>query len=399
MHKIIDSIKYIKVKDLFAPFIFVLSIIPALFYKAFLAIRKKPLWLICEDGNTARDNGYYFYKYMLKEHPEVNCKYVIRKSSDAYKKIIKLGRKPIQTSSFAHYVSYLAAKWNISNHKKGNPNQPLFYVLHVNFNLINNRVFLQHGITYNKSEWLFYNKTKFRYFICGAKREYDFVKNNFGYPEDNVVFTGFARFDTLVDNSRDKKQILIMPTWRNWLGRETNVFYKKENFKKTKYYNQWNGLLINKNFIKYIEENKIKVLFYPHQWMQKFIDDFEIKSKNIHLVQTDLDIQKALRDSYLMITDYSSVYMDFAYMTKPIIYFQFDEAEFRRRQLKKGYFDCVKEGFGPVITSATHILDAIIECRDEKNRYEERCKNFFQIRDKHNCERIYKILAKNEQGK
>lgn len=62
MHKIIDSLKYIKLKDLFAPFIFLLAIIPALVYKAYLAIIKKPLWLICEDGNTARDNGYYFYK-------------------------------------------------------------------------------------------------------------------------------------------------------------------------------------------------------------------------------------------------------------------------------------------------------------------------------------------------
>ena len=390
MHKIIDSLKYIKLKDIFTPFIFLLAIIPAFIYKAYLAIKKQPLWLICEDGNTARDNGYYFYKYMRDKHPEVNCRYVIRKTSDAYEKIAKLGKKPIEMSSFRHYVSYLAAKWNISNHKHGNPNQPLFYVIHVILNLYNNRVFLQHGITTNDSPWIYYKNTKFRFFICATKPEYDFVKEKFGYPEENVVLAGFPRFDTLVDESKNKKQILIMPTWRNWLGRETNSLSEKEEFESTNYYKGWNSLLTNKEFIEYIEENKIKVLFYPHQHMQKYIDKFHSCSKNIEIIGMGKDIQKAMRESGLMITDYSSVFMDFAYMCKPVIYYQFDYDEYRKRQLGEGFFDFKKNGFGPVVNDAAMMIEAMSDAT--KGEYSENRKSFFTFNDSRNCRRVYEKL-------
>ena len=39
----------------------------------------------------------------------------------------------------------------------------------------------------------------------------------------------------------------------------------------------------------------------------------------------------------MLITDYSSVYFDIAYMRKPIIFYQFDEEEFRRKHYQRGY--------------------------------------------------------------
>ena len=50
-----------------------------------------------------------------------------------------------------------------------------------------------------------------------------------------------------------------MPTWRNWLGRETNFLEKKENFIDSEYYKKWNSLLNNKELIEYIEEENIKL--------------------------------------------------------------------------------------------------------------------------------------------
>lgn len=393
LHKIIDSIKYIKLKDIFAPFIFLLAIIPALVYKIYLAIRERPLWLICEDGSTARDNGYYFYKYMCEKHPEINCRYVIKKNSTAYAKIKSLGPSPIQTSSFKHYVLYLAAKWNISNHKNGNPNQIFFYLIHVSLGFIDNRVFLQHGITKDDAPWLYYKNTKFKYFICGAQKEYNYIKEKFGYPDNHVILTGFPRFDSLIDESKDKKQILIMPTWRNWLGRETNSLSEKINFKTTEYYKNWNSLLTNAELIRYIETNNIKILFYPHQNMQKFLNTFEIKSKNIKFASINTEIQKALRESYLMITDYSSVYMDFAYMEKPIIYYQFDYDEYRERQYQEGYFDYSKDAFGPICKSSSEIVSNL---NIDYRKYLKRAKLFFKGKRLNCCDALFEVLNKNE---
>lgn len=393
LKKFKDSLKYIKLKDILAAFIFILMIIPSLCFRLINKLKKRKLLLVTEDGHTARDNGYHFYKYIKTNHPEDYCFYVIDKKSEGYDKVKEYGNI-IQYGSLKHWLYYLSANYNISNHKEGNPNAPLFYVIHVILGLYKNRVFLQHGITKDDAEWLYYKNCKFKYFICGAKREYEFISEKFGYPEGNVIYTGFPRFDNLYNNNVNKKQILIMPTWRNWLGRITNSLGEKEVFEETSFYKNWNGFLNNKQFTDYIEKNNLKVLFYPHIQMQKFLDKFEIKSKNIEVLTPKTDIQTVLKESALMITDYSSVYMDFAYMEKPVIYFQFDYKEYREKQYQDGYYDYQKDGFGPVCDQIDELVSSFIDINEKglEKKYIKRMNDFFELKDQNNCERIYKYL-------
>ena len=393
MKKLINNIKYIKIKDILSFLIFIVMIVPGLAFKIINKISKRKLLLVTENGKTARDNGYHFYKYVRTQHPEDYCYYVIDKKNNDYNKVKEYGNI-IQYRSLKHWLYYLAANYNISNQKDGNPDAPLFYIIHVILGLYNNRVFLQHGITKDDAEWLYYKNCKFKYFICGARREYEFIKEKFGYPKGNVIYTGFPRFDNLYNNKVNNNQILIMPTWRNWLGRDTNILGKKTIFEETDFYKNWSEFLNKEEFIDYIESNNIRILFYPHMNMQKFLDKFSTKSKNIEIVGMNKDIQTILKESSLMITDYSSVYMDFAYMEKPIIYFQFDYEEYRKKQYQDGYFDYKKDGFGPIVKNANElvkILKKIIE-NDQEKKYINRMNNFFELKDQNNCERIYKYL-------
>lgn len=394
MKKIIDSLKYLHLKDLLSPFIFIFILPFALIFRLFNKIRRKELWLICESGNTARDNGYHFFKYVRENYPNDYCFYVIDKKCSDYQKVKKYGNI-IQFKSLKHWLYYLSARYNISNQKSGNPNQPFFYVIHVILGWFNNRVFLQHGITKDDSPWLYYKNTKFKYFICGAKREYDYIKEKFGYPEGNVIYTGFPRFDNLYNNSVNKNQILVMPTWRNWLGREMNSLGEQFNFLDTDYFKNWNGLLTNQEFIKYIEDNNYIVCFYPHLNMQKFLDFFKTDSPNIKILDNSLyDIQDLLKESQLLITDYSSVYMDFAYMKKPIIYFQFDYEEYRKKQLQCGYFDYEKDGFGPIVSNKKELIKfvQIYMKMGLENKYLKRMEDFFENSSPNSSFKIYQIL-------
>ena len=392
MKKMVDSLKYIKLYDIFSVFIFLVMIIPSLLFRLFNRIRGRKILLITEDGKSARDNGYHFYKYIRTEHPNDYCFYVIDKNGNDYNKVKEFGNI-IQYRSLKHWLFYMSAYYNISNHKHGNPDAPLFYLLHVVLGLYNNRVFLQHGITINNGVWLHYKNTKFRYIICGAKDEYNYIKNSFGYPDNNVIYTGFARFDNLYNNNVDKKQILIMPTWRNWLGRETNSLGEQVDFKKTPYYINWNNLLNDSKFLNYIEKENIKVLFYPHINMQKYLNLFDRKSNNIEFVNTNTDIQKVLKESSIMITDYSSVFMDFAYMNKPVIFYQFDYKDFREKQYAEGYYD-YNNGFGPVCFTDNDVITTLKEIMNNglNKKYYKRMSDFFEKKDKSNCERIYHVL-------
>ena len=51
------------------------------------------------------------------------------------------------------------------------------------------------------------------------------------------------------------------------------------------------------------------------------------------------DVQKLMIECDMMITDYSSVQFDFAYMKKPILLYQFDREAYQSGHQGKGYFD------------------------------------------------------------
>lgn len=400
LKKLKESIKYLKFEDLCAPFLFILFIIPAFILMIINKFKKRDLLLICESRDTARDNGYHLFKYIKEKYPNEYCFYAMDKKANDYKKIEKYG-DIIQYGSAKHWIYYMAATYNISTQKKGNPSQAFWYFIHVVLGWFNNRIFLQHGITKDDSPWLYYKNTKFKMFICGAKNEYNYIKEKFGYPVENVKYTGFPRFDNLWDESKKNRIILMMPTWRNWLGRETNSFGNKVEFTKTEYYNMWNNLITDKKLIEFIGKNNYIIYFYPHINMQKYIKDFKIVSDNVKIIDnTSKDIQDLLKESNLLVTDFSSVFMDFAYMEKPMIYFQFDKEEYRKFQYQTGYFEYESNGFGDVCVEPAATVEKIIYyCTKDfkvEEIYTKRMRAFFEKKDYNNCERVYKEIKNKE---
>ena len=191
IRKFIVSIKYLNVKDIFdiicLPFIVLCSLI----YKIYLKIKKRKIWLISEGKNDARDNGYVFFEYIRKNHPDDYVYYAINKKCESYEKVNKLGNT-VNYGGFKHWIYYLNADKNITIHKAASPNEKIFYVLHY-YRLFNgHRIFLQHGVTMNYVKYLTYKETNFELFICGAKPEYEYIKSNFGYPSNNVCYLGLV---------------------------------------------------------------------------------------------------------------------------------------------------------------------------------------------------------------
>jgi hypothetical protein len=82
-----------------------------------------------------------------------------------------------------------------------------------------NRYFLQHGVIKDILDFLLYNNTYMYRFSVSTKAEYDFVCEKFGYPDGHICLTGLCRFDGLIDAKTNKDQILVMPTWRQWISK------------------------------------------------------------------------------------------------------------------------------------------------------------------------------------
>lgn len=346
--------------------------------------RRRP-WVLLERGTDARDNAYFFYRFLKKNHPEKKIYYIIDKDSPDYHKVKE---DAVHFGSLKNYWVIATAEKIISTHcYKGLPhiNPKLFRF----FRLNEKHYFLQHGVTKDDIPALYFEETGNRLLICGAKPEYDFIKEKFGYPSGAVQYTGFARYDTLFD-AQTKKQILIMPTYRIYISNQNH-------FLESKYYRHWSQILTDPRLAEYLENNDLSVIFYPHYEVQKYLHLFRTGSDRIILADfANYDVQTLLKESKLLVTDYSSVFFDFAYMRKPVVYFQFDQDEFFDKHYNRGYFSYHTMGFGPVTESVESTVDAMIQSAAcgflPTDAYRKRMEAFFPLYDQKNCERIYDAI-------
>ncbi|KAA0958750.1 teichoic acid biosynthesis protein [Planococcus sp. ANT_H30] len=385
-----DRIRYLKYSWCF--FKYLVALVISVFMKLNKSYRD--VWLIAERGTDARDNGVVFFKFLREHHSDINAYYVIARNSSDYNKVVRIG-PTVNAGSFRHYLLFALSKVKISTHIMGySPNIDFFTSVEKYLEIVSGiKVFLQHGIIKDNLTTLHSDQVRLDLFICGAKPEYEYVLKNFGFKQDVIKYLGLTRFDCLHDDFKIKSQILLMPTWR-WMH---NGIEESSEFKKTEYYKKYQELINSSILEEKLKKTNIKLIFYPHYEVQKFISCFNSNSENVVIAKiSDYDIQDLLKESSVLITDYSSVYFDFAYMNKPIIYYHFDYDDYRKTQYEEGYYDYENDGFGPVCQDINELLEALSESisinYNISEKYSKRTDSFFLINDKKNCIRTFEAI-------
>lgn len=361
------------------------------FWKVLTSVlpHQKDLWLICERGTDARDNGKHLFLYIKREHPEINCKYIISTDSLDINNLAPFQDSLVAYRSWRHFKALAEASHLISTHIGGClPDRFLSLKFDRRFNLLRKKiVFLQHGITKDNLPALYASQTNLNLFVCGAKPEYEYISNYFGYSVGVVQYTGLCRFDALKPVG-NKKQILIMPTWRKYVDRTC--------FSESTYFKQWKELLEDKRFHELLRINVFSLVFYLHHEFQDFTPFFrqlDLPSE-VLIADNSSDVQCLLKESSMLITDYSSVYFDMLYMNKPVVFYQFDQDEFWEKHYQKGYID--ESALGPVCTDVDSILKqltAILSQNCEMSpKYSEEVSKFFLYQDNENCSRVFNAI-------
>ena len=123
------------------------------------------------------------------------------------------------------------------------------------------------------------------------------------------------------------------------------------------------------------------IIIKPHPKIMEFIDLFD--TNDYVYVDKESTYQQLFNNSSLLITDYSSVAFDFAYIKKPVLYYQYsDDYHF-----EETFFDYETMGFGEVINDIDKLVDTISEYL--KND----CK-MKKFKDRDNCKRVYNEIKK-----
>ncbi|EAJ1276485.1 glycosyltransferase [Campylobacter lari] len=356
---------------------------------------KSNIWLLMDRDYEADDNAEHLYRYIMQNHPEQKMFFALRKESLDWERLQKEGFNLIEFGSFEFERIIKKSSKVISSHADE-------YLMRY----VTSRqqfIFLQHGVTQNDvSKWL--NNRKINLFFVSTQMEFNSIVKDYTYykfGQKEVVLTGFARHDKLLQNKNiNTKQIFIMPTWRQYLNGlmigNSGVRKLKENFKQSEYFQKWNSLLNSDNLKKLCELYSYTIVFNPHPNIIPYLKDFNLPSY-IMIADQNESLQVLFCNSSLMITDYSSVAFEMAYLEKPVIYYQFDEEEFfTSHTLQKGYFNYKKDGFGPVVENEENLLKELEnllrnDC-EPFGVYKDNIDSTFVFKDGRCCERIYKNI-------
>lgn len=390
--EVINKLKKISFSDIKSVLILLLAYVPGIIFGY-----KRKIWLLIDRPCSADDNSWVFFKWLKKNHPEQNSFFILDKHNCNFNKNDK---RMIAYGSFRHYVYYVASNMFLDStfttpRPEGRFNMYLERTLKKNIK----KVYLRHGIHKDGVEHHLYADHKFRLFICGAKPEYDYFVSNADYPKGFIQYTGMARFDDLLLYSTSGDFILVMPTWRRYIGCD-NKKTEEENeadFLSSEYYKRYQSLIVNSRLLSFLETNNLRLRFCLHNEYRKFVHLFTSKHERVEIMTQNDSIHSLLLNMGMLVTDYSSVFFDAAYTGKPVVYYHFDYDEFRENHLSEGYFSYQNDGFGPVVNTEQELVDAVIKCFDNKTFvrdecYNQRCDVFFPLHDTKNCERIYEQI-------
>lgn len=354
-------------------------------------MKNKKIWLFSDRPDMADDNGKHLFKYAIEQDDDIEKFYVIDKKCPDYKKMLKINKNILHLGSFKHKIYFSYAEKIITaflNEDYSNPFSKNFrlYSCYYTFKFY----FLQHGVI---KDDLSLNIKKYDKDISLLLTSSDFEKKsiingNYNYNEHIVQILGLPRFDNL-SNANKKKTILFMPTWRDFIQNETDLI-------NSDYYHLITSLLNNKKLIKSMKKQGYTLIFRPHPLLLNYLKDEIFDIDDEVLISIDDPYQELFNTASLLITDYSSVFFDFAYLKKPIIYYQVNEESYH---YEKGYFDYETMGFGEVTHNEEELVDKICEnmyngcINDEK--YIKRVEKFFKYTDKNNCKRVYNWILEN----
>ncbi len=137
---------------------------------------------------------------------------------------------------------------------------------------------------------------------------------------------------------------------------------KRAEFRNSDYFRFYNSLLSDERLHWLLREHDILLYFALHPSMGAEMDSFYSDDRVILLRPESFSYGDAFKEMRMLITDYSSVAFNAAFLKKPVVYAQFDYDEFYlsgKHISAPGYFSFEEDGFGPVVKTVDAVVDEI----------------------------------------
>jgi glycosyltransferase involved in cell wall biosynthesis len=367
--------------------------------------RFRDAWVLMDRVNNADDNAERLFEHLRAARPDVNAWFVLAKGSPDWQRLQAAGvRRLVAWGSWRWRILLVHCRWLVSSHADVAIAEPRGIVRQARRRPWK-YAFLNHGVIKDDlSLWL--NNRDIDLFIVSTEGELASVADDgtsYTVTHKETRNTGLARFDRLLRKGRavppdERDLVLITPTWRTYLtlriDPKTQVRRVDPAFRDSAYFQSWDAIVRSEEIAAAAARRGWRVGFMPHPNMQPILADLDLPPHVEPLTFEGNDVQALYARCGLLVTDYSSVAFNAAYLDRPLVYFQFDFEDMMSggHMGRRGYFDYERDGFGPVERTAEGAIRAIVAAIDAGPQpgpeYQARIEATFGGRDGRACERI-----------
>src|SRR6185369_1832250 len=312
----------------------------------------KDAWVLMDRINNADDNGERLFEYLREQRPDINAWFVVAGDSPDWRRLKRAGTKRLVAyGSFRWKMLMLHCRWLVSSHADVAVAEPPAVTL-ITGRQTWKYAFLNHGVIKDDlSLWL--NHRDMDMFIVSTVGELASVADDgssYVVTHKETRNTGLARFDRLRAKGmevqpEDRRLILIAPTWRTSLSLRIDprrqIRDVDPGFRDSEYYRNWDAIIRSEEIAAAAARRGWRVGFMPHPNMQPILSVLDLPAHVDPLTFEGNDVQALYARCALMVTDYSSVAFNTAYLDRPLVYFQFDFEEVMSGGHigRRGYFD------------------------------------------------------------
>ncbi len=344
------------------------------------------------NGRSFSDSPKYLYLEMLNNKDYKDYKFIWafndpESKTNLFKELVNDRTTIVKTNTNSYLKSYAKAKYWIVNSKlnerlikkkgqiccqcwHGTPLKRLgFDILKEKGNALN---------TVKEIKEKYYNDAKvYDYMLSPSKFCSEALTSAFalkslnkeniivekGYPRNDFLFK-YTEDDVLkikksIGIDTDKKIILYAPTWRdNQHTSGVGYTYK---------------LGIDFDTLKKIIGDKYIILFRAHYFIANSFDFDKYKGFVYNVSNID-DVNLLYVISDILITDYSSVFFDFANLKRPMLFYMYDKEEYQNN-LRDFYFS-LSYLPGPIVKEEKDLIKEINEVDTYFIRYKEKYEIF-----------------------
>lgn len=342
-------------------------------------------------GDFYSDSPKYIYEY-LHEHygDEFEYVWVINDNKT------EIPGNPITTKRFSlkyHKLMATSKYWVVNTRQAGRlvkrPEQVLLSTWHgtplkkLGFDMGN--IYIQNPRTkesyvHDSSAWdYFVSPNRFSTEIFRRAFAYDGEILETGYPRNDILFNAdedkISQIRQKLNLPDDKKVILYAPTWRD----DDSYDIGKVKFK----------LKLDLEKLERAISDEYVVLVRNHYLItDSDVDDY--KHFAIDVSRYD-DIAELYLITDVLITDYSSVFFDFANLRRPMLFYMYDLERYEK-ELRGFYIDIYNEVPGPILRTTEEVIDALDDLdniREQyKERYDEFCEKYCSLEDGNATKRV-----------